>query len=68
MLHGEGTQEVLNLIFFILGFVAGMTIPLRYGMERLNGFARWVVSKLPYKAPPGKTADEALEQATDEND
>lgn len=47
-----------------LSVLAGMLVPLRYGMERLSGMARWLIAKLPYQPPPGMDAKEALEAAS----
>lgn len=59
-----GIDPVL-LIALIAGFLAGMTVPTYYAIERLSGFGRWAVSKPPYKPPPGKTEDEAMEEAVE---
>lgn len=49
----------------ILAFLAGMSVPTAYGIERLQGLGRFVASKWPYKAPPGMDAGEAMEQAVE---
>ncbi|MGB9953698.1 hypothetical protein ACOZ4F_15030 [Haloarcula marismortui] len=49
----------------LLMFIAGMTVPTRYGIERLEGFGRVMASKLPYMAPPGMDAETAMQQATE---
>ena len=41
--------ELIALV--VLAFTAGLCVPFRYGIERLRGFGRAVVSKLPYKPP-----------------
>jgi hypothetical protein len=40
-----------------------MAVPTAYGIERLQGFGRALVSRLPYKAPPGMEKEQALQQA-----
>lgn len=52
----------------IVALLAGMVVPLRYGMERLAGFARWFLGKLPYQPPPGKSAEQALQDAVEEGE
>ncbi|QLG29460.1 hypothetical protein HUG10_09180 [Halorarum halophilum] len=49
----------------VLAFTAGMCVPFRYGIERLRGFGRVVIGKLPYAPPPGKEEGEAMEAATE---
>lgn len=51
----------------LLAFTAGMCVPFRFGIERLRGFGRAVVSKLPYQPPPGVEEGRALEAATEDN-
>ncbi len=45
---------------FAFGVLVGLAIPTGYGLERLSGFGRAVMSRLPYKAPPGMTEQQAL--------
>jgi len=52
----------------VLMLVAGMAVPTRYGIERVEGFGRAVASKLPYQPPPGKEEQEAMQQAVDGDD
>lgn len=54
------------VLAFLAGLLAGMTVPLRYGMERLAGFSRALLSRLPYEPPPGREPEEALQAATEE--
>jgi len=35
---------------FLLAFIMGMCVPFKYGIERLRGFGRAALAKLPYKA------------------
>lgn len=49
----------------ILCLLAGMTVPTRYGIERVEGFGRCVASKLPYRPPPGKDAEQAMQEAVE---
>ncbi|WP_435348994.1 hypothetical protein [Haloarchaeobius sp. HRN-SO-5] len=53
--------EVVSAI--VLAFIAGATVPTYYAQERLRGFGRVMASKLPYEPPPGKSEQEALEEA-----
>jgi len=45
------TVQPAMISLFILAFVLGMCVPFRYGIERLRGFGRAGLSKLPYKPP-----------------
>jgi hypothetical protein len=47
----------------LLGFLAGATVPTYYAQERMRGFGRAVVSRLPYRPPPGQSEEEALREA-----
>jgi len=67
-IQSAGITDPSLLGFALLAFLAGMAVPTRYGLERLAGFARWFVAKLPYEPPPGKDRGEALEDATDGQD
>lgn len=57
-------STVSMALFFLL---TGMAVPTRYGIERLNGFGRAMVSRLPYQPPPGKDEETALQEAVDED-
>ncbi|MDG5778207.1 hypothetical protein VB773_01405 [Haloarculaceae archaeon H-GB2-1] len=57
--------DAQTLALGVLMLIGGMTVPTGYGIERINGFGRWVVSKLPYKAPPGVETEQAMVEATD---
>jgi len=59
------TPEAQTAALAILCFVAGMAVPTRYGMERVEGFGRFVASKLPYRAPPGRDEETAMQEAVD---
>ena len=54
------------VLAFLAGLLAGMTVPLRYGMERLAGFSRALLGRLPYRPPPGREKEEALRAAVEE--
>lgn len=45
------TVEPGMVSLFILAFIIGMCVPFQYGVERLRGFGRAALSKLPYKPP-----------------
>lgn len=52
-----------QLMWFFVGVLAALPVPYWYANERIQGFARWLLAKLPYEPPPGKTEEEALEEA-----
>lgn len=41
----------------LLAFVAGMCVPFRFGIERLRGFGRATLGKLPYEPPEEDRSD-----------
>lgn len=58
-------SELLALV--VTAFLAGAACPVYYAQERLRGFGRAMLAKLPYKAPPGKKPEEAMVEATSED-
>lgn len=46
------TVQPATISLFVLAFIIGLCVPFKYGVERLRGFGRAAVAKLPYK-PPG---------------
>jgi len=58
--------EPANVSLFILAFIIGMCVPFKYGIERLRGFGRAALAKLPYKPPenyePGGTDNKISSQ------
>jgi len=57
------------LLAFAAGLTAGSLAPTYYAAERLRGFGRWLIQKIPYSPPPGMHKDEAMQEAVDnEND
>lgn len=59
-----GNLTVLAAV--LIAFFAGAMAPAHYAQERFRGFGRSMVSKLPYKPPPGTEEQAAMEEATDE--
>jgi len=45
------TVQPAMVSVFLLAFIMGMCVPFKYGIERLRGFGRAALAKLPYKAP-----------------
>lgn len=43
------TVQPVTVSLFVLAFIIGLCVPFRYGIERLRGSGRAVLSKLPYK-------------------
>lgn len=52
-----------TLAVVVLAFVAGATVPSYYFIEQMQGFGRAVAARIPYLPPPGKTEEEALQDA-----
>jgi hypothetical protein len=59
-----GNLTVLAAV--LIAFAAGAMTPVYYAQERFRGFGRAMISKLPYRPPPGTDEQEAMEDATDE--
>lgn len=54
---------VEDLAIAVLFYLAGATTPTYYAAERLRGFGRAFVDRLPYSPPPGMSTEEALRAA-----
>jgi len=52
-----------TLVVAVLAFLAGATAPTYYAQERMRGFGRWMLGRLPYESPPGQSEEEALQEA-----
>jgi hypothetical protein len=52
-----------TLALALVCFIGGMTVPTRYGIERLEGFGRLIAGKPPYQAPPGRDEETAMQEA-----
>ena len=50
----------------LVAFLAGGMCPVYYFQERMRGFGRAMVAKLPYQPPPGKDREEALQDAVED--
>lgn len=51
------------LTWLLLAYLAGAASPYYYAVERLRGFGRLAISRLPYKPPPGMEEGEAMREA-----
>jgi hypothetical protein len=51
------------LVVALLSFLAGATAPTYHAQERMRGFGRWLLSRIPYEPPAGLSAEEALVRA-----
>jgi len=63
---GIEPSTTIAVAWTILCVIAGMTVPTRYGIERLNGFGRWLLQKLPYQPPPGTDQETAMQAAAED--
>lgn len=52
-----------TLALALVCFLGGMTVPTRYGIERMEGFGRLIAAKVPYQAPPGRDEETAMQEA-----
>jgi len=57
-------KMIEQIVILIIGFLAGSLSPTYYTQERLRGFGRSMLSRLPYESPPGMDKEEAFEAAT----
>lgn len=55
---------IQTLAYGVLAFSAGAAVPSYYAMERMAGFGRAALSKLPYKPPAGMEREQALAAAS----
>lgn len=58
------TPSAVNLMWFLAGILMGTMAPTYYASERIRGFTRAVLKKLPYEPPAGMSAEEAFEEAS----
>lgn len=56
-----------ELMWFILGILIGLPAPYWYAAERVQGFTRWMLDKIPYKSPPNMDEKEALEEVEEKS-
>lgn len=56
------TPSIENMLYFIAGVLIGLPAPYWYAAERIQGFTRYVLVKLPYAPPPGMSEEEAMEE------
>jgi len=54
------TVQPAMVSLFLLAFIMGMCVPFKYGIERLRGFGRAALAKLPYK--PAEDSDRELSE------
>jgi hypothetical protein len=50
----------------LLAFVMGLFVPFGYAMERIRGFGRHWVDKLPYKPPGDPGEQDSTEKSTND--
>ena len=53
------------IIMYVLGILTAIWVPTRFAMERLEGFGRWGMMKVPYEPPAGKSEEQAMAEAED---
>jgi len=57
-----------QLVAFAVGIFIGSLAPTYYSQERLRGFGRAMMAKLPYQPPPGMQPEEAMMAAVEDVD
>lgn len=60
---GTLLPNVRTAALVLVSFLAGGMCPVFYFQERMRGFGRAMVARLPYEPPPGKDREEALLEA-----
>lgn len=53
------------MILFLLGIMIGLPAPYFYAAERIKGFVRFALGKLPYEPPQIKGKKDVLEDEED---
>lgn len=61
------TPTLEQIGWFLLGFLVGLPAPYWYAQERIRGFTRSVLKRIPYEPPPGQHKEEALEEAVSQD-
>lgn len=59
------TPSVVLLATAVVFYISGAVTPFYYTMERLRGFGRWIAQRIPYSAPPGEDAGQAMQAAVE---
>ena len=62
------TPTLTQFGFFLAGFMLGLPAPYWYAQEQIRGFVRAILQKMPYRPPPGKDTEEALQEAVNTTD
>lgn len=65
---GIALEQAPLLAALITAYMAGAATPFGYVIERLRGFGRASVSRLPYEPPPGMEREEALRRVSTAHD
>lgn len=58
--------DTQNVAWFMIGLLVGLPAPYWFAAERIKGFSRAWLLKLPYQPPPGAEEDEAMQEATED--
>ncbi|GAB7012044.1 hypothetical protein [Halolamina salina] len=56
------------MVMFAIGVVTGSLVPAYYAQERLRGFGRAMMGRLPYQPPPGLDREQAMRAAVEAAD
>lgn len=62
------TPSLENIMYLLLGILIGLPAPYWYAQERIQGFIRAMLDKMPYRPPPGMNKEEALREAVEADD
>lgn len=56
-----------NAAYLVLGILIGLPAPYWFAAERVKGFSRAMLMKIPYQPPPGVEEGEAMEEAVEDS-
>ncbi len=62
------SSSLPQLLAFCIGVIAGSLVPTYYAQERLRGFGRKLMGRLPYEPPPGMEREAAMRAAVEDVD
>jgi len=62
------SSSLPQLVAFCIGVIAGSLVPTYYAQERLRGFGRKLMGRLPYEPPPGMEREQAMRAAVEDVD
>lgn len=53
-----------NAVWLLIGLLLGLPVPYWFAAERVRGLTRAMLSKMPYRPPPGMDKEEAMTETS----